>query len=59
MTFESNSVTLKIWDQETLHHTLDAAVAHVSRSTNAPKDRVKVIRTGPDIFTVGLGEEMS
>ncbi|WP_138417076.1 hypothetical protein [Sinomonas gamaensis] len=59
MTFESNSVTVKIWDRETAHHTLEAAVAHISRSANAPRDRVKVIRTGPNIFTVGIGEEMA
>jgi hypothetical protein len=59
MNFDSNSVTLKIWDRETAHHTLEAAIAHVSNSANAPRDRVKVIRTGPDIFTVGLHEELS
>jgi hypothetical protein len=59
MNFESNSVTLKIWDRDTLHHTLEAAISHISSSANAPRDRVKVIRTGPDVFTVGLHEELS
>ena len=59
MSFESHTLTLKIWDPTTVDHTLDAAVAHVSAKINAPRDRVKVIRSGPDTFTVGLFEEMS
>ncbi|MDQ4501191.1 hypothetical protein [Sinomonas sp. ASV322] len=59
MSFESHALTLKIWDPATLDHTLDAAVVHVSAKTNTPKDRVKVVRSGPDTFTVGLFEDIA
>ena len=58
MTFESHSVTLKIWDPATVDHTLDEAISHVSAKANAPKDRIKVIRSGPDVFTVSLAEDV-
>ena len=57
MSFDSHSVTLKIWDPATLEHTLDAAVTHVSTKSSAPRERVKVTRSGPDTFTVGLSED--
>ncbi|WP_175637362.1 hypothetical protein [Sinomonas mesophila] len=58
MTFESHSVTLKIWDPATIDHTLDEAISHVSAKANAPKDRIKVTRSGPDVFTVSLAEDI-
>ncbi|WP_197061873.1 hypothetical protein [Sinomonas humi] len=57
MSFDSHSVTLKIWDPSTLDHTLDAAITHVSTKASAPRDRVKVVRSGPDTFTVHLSED--
>jgi len=59
MNFEPHSMTLKIWDHATVDHTLEAAIAHVSTRANAPKDRVRVTRTGPNVFTVSLAGEMS
>ena len=59
MSFESHTLTLKIWDPATLDHTLETAVAHVSAKSSAPTDRVKVIRSGPDTFTVGLSDDLS
>ena len=58
MSFESHSVTLKIWDRATIDHTLDEAISHVSAKAGAPKDRIKVTRSGPDVFTVALSEEV-
>lgn len=57
MNFDQHSVTLKIWDPSTLDHTLDAAVAHVSSKTSVPKEHVKIVRSGPDTFTVGILED--
>ncbi len=54
MNFESHSMTLKIWDHSTMDHTLEAAIAHVSTKANAPRDRVRVTRSGPNVFTVSL-----
>lgn len=54
MNFELNTLTLKIWDQSTIDHTLEAAIAHVSSKANAPRDRVKVTRSGPNVFTVNV-----
>ncbi|NKX56609.1 hypothetical protein [Arthrobacter mobilis] len=54
MSFESHSMTLKIWDHSTIDHTLDAAITHVSSQANAPKDRVRVTRSGPNVFTVSV-----
>ncbi|NKX50892.1 hypothetical protein HER39_09995 [Arthrobacter deserti] len=59
MNFESHSMTLKIWDRSTVDHTLEAAIAHISTSANAPRDRVRVTRSGPNVFTVSLAGEMS
>jgi hypothetical protein len=44
----------KIWDHSTIDHTLEAAIAHVSTSANAPRDQVRVTRSGPSVFTVSL-----
>lgn len=52
MNFESNSLTLKIWDSSTIDHTLETAIAHVSIKSNTPRDRVTVTRSGPNLFTV-------
>ena len=54
MNFESHSLTLKIWDHSTIDHTLETAIAHVSTKSNAPRDRVKVTRSGPNLFTVSV-----
>ncbi|WP_125616718.1 hypothetical protein [Specibacter cremeus] len=59
MTFESHSVTLKIWDPSAMESTLEAAIAHVSTAANAPQDRVRVTRSGPAVFTVSLDDDMS
>lgn len=52
MNFESNSLTLKIWDRSTIDHTLETAIAHVSIKSNTPSDLVKVTRSGPNLFTI-------
>ncbi|WP_165788218.1 hypothetical protein [Arthrobacter glacialis] len=54
MNFESNSLTLKIWDRSTIEHTLETAISHVSTKANAPRDLVKVTRSGPNLFTVSV-----
>lgn len=59
MSFESHSMTLKIWDHSTIDHTLDEAITHVSSRANAPKDRVRVTRSGPNVFTVSLADDLS
>ncbi|MFD1213970.1 hypothetical protein ACFQ36_18180 [Arthrobacter sp. GCM10027362] len=59
MSFESHSMTLKIWDRSTIDHTLEAAITHVSSKANAPKDRVRVTRSGPNVFTVSVADGMS
>ncbi|WP_181036185.1 MULTISPECIES: hypothetical protein [unclassified Arthrobacter] len=56
MNFESNSLTLKIWDRSTMDLTLETAIAHVSTKANAPRDLVRVIRSGPNQFTVSVTE---
>ncbi|ALE05697.1 hypothetical protein AL755_09760 [Arthrobacter sp. ERGS1:01] len=52
MNFESHTMTLKIWDHSTIDHTLEAAIAHVSSKANAPKDLVRITRSGPNLYTV-------
>ncbi|WP_427017071.1 hypothetical protein ACQCSX_20665 [Pseudarthrobacter sp. P1] len=59
MSFESHSMTLKIWDHATIDHTLETAISHVSARANAPKDRVRVTRSGPNLFTVSVADGMS
>lgn len=54
MNFELNTLTLKIWDPSTIDHTLEAAIAHVSTKANAPRDRIQVTRSGPNLFTVNV-----
>lgn len=54
MNFESNTMTLKIWDHSTLDHTLEAAIAHVSTAANTHRSLVSVTRSGPNVFTVGV-----
>lgn len=56
MNFESNSLTLKIWDPSTIDLTLETAIAHVSTKANAPRDLVRVTRSGPNQFTVSVTE---
>lgn len=58
MTFDSHSVTLKIWDPSTIDHTLEEAISHVSAKANTHRDHVKVTRSGPDVFTVHVGETL-
>ncbi|MCA4133350.1 hypothetical protein [Arthrobacter sp. M4] len=59
MIFESHSMTLKIWDRSTMNHTLDAAIHDISTKANAPKDQVKVTRSGPNVFTLSLAGEFA
>lgn len=54
MNFESHSMTLKIWDHSTIDHTLDEAISHVSTRANAAADRIRVTRSGPNLFTVSV-----
>jgi hypothetical protein len=49
-------VTLKIWDPSTVDHTLEEAISHVSTLAGAHRDHVKVSRSGPDVFTVHVGD---
>ncbi|MCU6480097.1 hypothetical protein QO003_003731 [Arthrobacter silviterrae] len=57
MSFESHSMTLKIWDHSTMEPTLESAITHISARANAPKEHVRVVRSGPNMFTVSVGEE--
>lgn len=58
MTFDANnSVTLKIWDRSTLHHTLDSAVSDLSARHNTTSCRVAVTCSGPNTFTLSLRGE--
>ncbi|NVM94632.1 hypothetical protein [Arthrobacter wenxiniae] len=57
MSFESHSMTLKIWDHSTIEPTLDSAITHISSRANAPRERVRVTRSGPNLFTVSTSEE--
>ena len=59
MNFESHSMTLKLWDRSTTIEALDAAVAQVALKANVSKDQVRVIRSGPQVFTVGLASDSS
>ncbi len=59
MSFESNSMTLKIWDHATIEPTLEAAITHVSSKANASKDRIRVTRSGPNLFTVSVADGMT
>lgn len=59
MTFEPNSMTLKIWDRSTMDRTLEAAVLDISTRANAPQSHVKVTRSGPNVFTVSLGADVA
>lgn len=61
MTFETaHSVTLKIWDRATMHHTLDAMVEDLSARHNTTKCRIAVTCSGPNTFTLSLrGSELS
>jgi spore coat protein U-like protein len=55
MTFETaDSVTLKIWDRSTVHHTLDALVHDLSVRHNTSKGSIAVTCSGPNTFTVSL-----
>jgi hypothetical protein len=59
MNFESHSVTLKIWDRSTTNESLDAAVADVALRANVSKDLVRVTRSGPKVFTIGVASDLS
>jgi spore coat protein U-like protein len=55
MTFETaDSVTLKIWDRSTVHHTLDALVHDLSVRHNTSQGNIAVTCSGPNTFTVSL-----
>ena len=58
MTYDANhSVTLKIWDRSTLHHTLDSAISDLSARHNTTACRVAVTCSGPNTFTLSLRGE--
>ncbi|MEV7637025.1 hypothetical protein AB0N71_12715 [Pseudarthrobacter enclensis] len=55
MTFDAtSSVTLKIWDRATLHHTLDAAVSDLSARHNTTTCQIDVTCSGPNTFTLSV-----
>ena len=54
MSFESHSMTLKIWDHSTIEPALESAITHISAKANAPKDHVRVTLSGPNMFTVSV-----
>lgn len=56
MTVDSHSVSLKIWDPATVDHALEEAISHVSAKAGAHREHVKVTRSGPDVFTVHVGD---
>ncbi|MCQ9163417.1 MULTISPECIES: hypothetical protein [unclassified Arthrobacter] len=57
MSFESHSMTLKIWDHSTIEHTLESAISHVSSRANAPREHVRVTLSGPNQFTVSASDD--
>jgi len=58
MNFESHSMTLKVWDRSTTNEELEAAVASVALSANVSRDKVRVTRSGPKVFTVGVASDI-
>ena len=55
MTFEAAvSVTHKIWDRSSAHHTLDALVEDFSARHNTAKGNIAVTYSGPNTFTLSL-----
>ncbi|MEO5778515.1 MULTISPECIES: hypothetical protein [Arthrobacter] len=55
MTFDTaDSVTLKIWDRATMHHTLDTLVHDLSVRHNTSKSSISVNCSGPNTFTLSL-----
>ncbi|KSU76629.1 hypothetical protein AB0N71_12720 [Pseudarthrobacter enclensis] len=55
MTFETaESVTLKIWDRASTHHTLDAMIDELSSRHNAARSSISVTCSGPNTFTLSL-----
>ncbi len=60
MTFNTaDSVTLKIWDRATVHHTLDALVQDLAARHNASKGSISVSCSGPNTFTLSLAHGAS
>lgn len=55
MTFNTaDSVTLKIWDRATVHHTLDALVQDLAARHNTSKSSISVNCSGPNTFSLSL-----
>lgn len=55
MTFEAaESVTHKIWDRSSAHHTLDALVEDFSTRHNTAKGNIAVTYSGPNTFTLSV-----
>ncbi|EMY35852.1 hypothetical protein D477_002171 [Arthrobacter crystallopoietes BAB-32] len=57
MNFESHSMTVKLWDRSTTNDELEAAVASVAQRANVSTDEVRVTRSGPKVFTIGLASD--
>lgn len=55
MTFDAaESVTHKIWDRSSVHHTLDALVEDLSVRHNTAKANIAVSYSGPNTFTLSV-----
>lgn len=55
MTFETaESVTLKIWDRNAVHHTLDSVVNELSARHSICTSKIAVTASGPSTFTVSV-----
>ena len=55
MTFETaESVTLKIWDRNAVHHTLDSIVNELSARHSTCTSKIAVTCSGPNTFTVAV-----
>ncbi|MEE2522064.1 hypothetical protein V1639_08090 [Pseudarthrobacter sp. J75] len=55
MTFETEAVTLKIWDRSTMNHTIDSLVSELSDRHNTSKGNIAVTCSGPNTYTFSLG----
>lgn len=54
MTFETEAVTLKIWDRSTMNHTIESLVSELSARHNTSKGNIAVTCSGPNTFTFSL-----
>lgn len=54
MTFETEAVTLKIWDRSTMNHTIESLISELSDRHNTSKGNIAVTCSGPNTYTFSL-----